>query len=98
MDVQFPDYSHLFEVTQRRLKDLQKKVLKRNGNSIEQDKFMFLIIGNLNLRFNTINLLIYNKNYDGVFALQRTLFELQLSFEAYMESSEKDKFTELTGN
>ncbi|WP_438845048.1 MULTISPECIES: DUF5677 domain-containing protein [unclassified Enterococcus] len=55
---------------------------------------MFLIVGNINLRFNTICLLIENNNLDGIFALQRTIFELQIAFEAYTNSEDKNKFVE----
>ncbi|EMF0103085.1 hypothetical protein O1E28_003070 [Enterococcus hirae] len=47
------------------------------------------------MRFNTICLLLENNNFDGVFPLQRTIFELQLVFEAYIDSDHRDKFIEL---
>ena len=56
---------------------------------------MFQIVGNINLRFNSMCLLIENNNWDGLFAFQRTLFELQLAFEVYMNSEDKNKLVEL---
>lgn len=92
MGYNFPSYQNLFEVTKRRLNRLKIIASKKTGELNDQDKFMFLIIGNINLRFNTICLLLKTNNYDGVFALQRTIFELQLAFEAYMQSDDKDEF------
>ncbi|EMF0421409.1 hypothetical protein IL099_002331 [Enterococcus hirae] len=95
MDLMIPEYKPLFELTKRRLRSLKKIANKKSGELDDQDKFMFLIVGNINLRFNTICLLIENNNYDGIFALQRTIFELQLAFKTYMDSEDKNKFIEL---
>lgn len=95
MDSMIPSYKPLFELTKRRLYRLKQRAINKSGKFDEQDQLMFLIIGNINLRFNTICLLIENNNYDGVFALQRTIFELQLALEAYMSSEDKGKFVEL---
>ncbi|OQO71048.1 hypothetical protein BH747_03335 [Enterococcus villorum] len=78
MDLMIPEYKPLFELTKRRLRDLKKIANKKFGELDDQDKFMFLIVGNINLRFNTICLLSENNIYDGIFALQRTIFELLL--------------------
>lgn len=95
MEYDFPSYQDLFEQTKRRLNNLKELAMKKNGRVEDEDKFMFMIVGNINLRFNTICLLLNNGNYDGIFALQRTLFELQLVFEAYMNSENKKHFLEL---
>ncbi|MGQ4224509.1 DUF5677 domain-containing protein [Enterococcus mundtii] len=92
MEYKFPSYQDLFEVTKRRLNGLKGHASKGTGKLNDQDAFMFMIIGNINLRFNTICLLLESNNYDGIFALQRTIFELQLSFEAYMQSDNKEEF------
>lgn len=92
MDYSFPSYQNLFEVTKRRLNRLKGHASRSTGKLNDQDAFMFMIIGNINLRFNTICLLLESNNYDGIFALQRTIFELQLAFEAYMQSDDKEEF------
>lgn len=92
MEYNFPSYQDLSEVTKRRLKGLKGHASKRTGKLNDQDAFMFMIIGNINLRFKTICLLLENNNYDGIFAIQRTIFELQLAFEAYMQSDDKEEF------
>lgn len=92
MECNFPSYQDLFEVTKRRLNGLKGHASKSTGKLNDQDAFMFMIIGNINLRFNTICLLLKSNNYDGIFALQRTIFELQLAFEAYMQSDNKEEF------
>jgi hypothetical protein len=68
MDLMIPEYKPLFKLTKRRLRGLKKIANKKFGELDDQDKFMFLIVGNINLRFNTICLLIENNNYDGIFA------------------------------
>ncbi|HAQ4310747.1 TPA: hypothetical protein IXR49_001007 [Enterococcus faecium] len=95
MNPVFPSYKDLFDLTKRRLQDLKKIATNKNGTISDQENFLFLIIGNINLRFNTICLLLENNNFDGVFPLQRTIFELQLVFEAYIDSDHRDKFIEL---
>ncbi|HCU82311.1 MAG TPA: hypothetical protein DGQ36_05585, partial [Enterococcus sp.] len=92
MDYSFPSYQNLFEVTKRRLNRLKGHASRSTGKLNDQDAFMFMIICNINLRFNTICLLLESNNYDGIFALQRTIFELQLAFEAYMQSDDKEEF------
>ncbi|MBE6173233.1 MAG: hypothetical protein E7153_10395 [Enterococcus faecium] len=92
MEYNFPSYQDLFKVTKRRLNGLKGHASKSTGELNDQDAFMFMIIGNINLRFNTICLLLESNNYDGIFALQRTIFELQLAFEAYMQSDDKEEF------
>ncbi|EPD1725717.1 DUF5677 domain-containing protein [Enterococcus faecalis] len=94
MDYNFPSYQKLFEVTKRRLKRLKNIASNSAGKLTDQDAFMFMIIGNINLRFNTICLLLESNNYDGIFVLQRSIFELQLAFQAYIPSHEKEKFIE----
>lgn len=94
MELNIPSYKELFEVTQRRLIRLKKRSIKKNGTFNDCDQLMFLLVGNMNLRFNSMCLLIENNNLDGIFALQRTIFELQLAFETYMNSEDKAKFVE----
>ncbi|MDT2691494.1 DUF5677 domain-containing protein [Enterococcus gallinarum] len=95
MDYKFPSYQKLFEVTKRRLKGLKNIASKSTGKLTDQDAFMFMIIGNINLRFNTICMLLESNNYDGIFVLQRSIFELQLAFEAYMKAHKKEEFLKL---
>lgn len=95
MNSVFPSYKDLFDLTKRRLQDLKKIATNKNGTISAQENFLFLIVGNINLRFNTICLLLENNNFDGVFPLQRTIFELQLVFKSYIDSDHKDKFIEL---
>ncbi len=95
MELTIPSYKELFEVTQDRLRRLRQKAIKQSGTLDACDEFMFQIVGNINLRFNSMCLLIENNNWDGLFAFQRTLFELQLAFEVYMNSEDKNKLVEL---
>lgn len=95
MKDEFPSYEKLFEETKRRLIRLKKIASSKTGELEDQDAFIFMIIGNINLRFNTICSLIEKHNFDGIFALQRTFFEMQLAFELYMKSENKDKYIEL---
>ncbi|MDO7880211.1 MAG: DUF5677 domain-containing protein [Enterococcus mundtii] len=95
MELTIPSYKELFKLTNRRLLRLKQRAIKKSGTLDDCDQLMFLIVGNINLRLNTICLLIENNNLDGVFALQRTIFELQLAFKAYMNSEDKNKFVEL---
>lgn len=95
MDKEFPSYKELFELTQRRLKRLKKIKEKKTGELKDTDAFLFLLIGNINLRLNTIFLLLENGITDGFFALQRTVFELQLAFDVYYRATDKEKFIQL---
>lgn len=95
MESLFPSYSFLFELTKRRLRGLKKIASKNTGKINDQDAFLFMLIGNINLRLNTICFLMENNISDGVYALQRTIYELQLAFEAYSKSYDKDKFLHL---
>lgn len=92
MLVKFPSYTKIFEETNRRLKTLEKLGTKKTGELEDTDKFLFLIVGNLNLRLNTIFFLLENNITDGVLPLQRTVFELQIAFKVYSESDEKERF------
>lgn len=92
MDYTFPSYKSLFDEIKRRLRRLRNIVSKNGGELEEQDAFILIIMGDINLRFNTICILLDSKNYDGIFALQRTLFEMQLVFELYMDTDDKDKY------
>lgn len=58
------------------------------------DTFLFLMVGNINLRLNSIFCLLENEITDGVFPLQRTVFELQVAFKAYSNSDKKELFLE----
>ncbi|NMP59575.1 DUF5677 domain-containing protein [Enterococcus mundtii] len=95
MEYNFPSYQDLFKVTKRRLNGLKGHASKRTGKLTDQDAFMFMIIGNINLRFNTICMLLESNNYDGIFVLQRSIFELQIAFEAYMKAHKKEEFLKL---
>ncbi|MGR5965490.1 hypothetical protein ACT7DB_18960 [Bacillus cereus] len=52
---------------------------------------MFYLVGNINLRINTIFHLMENDITDGVLPLQRTLFELQVAFDAVKSAEDEDK-------
>ncbi|MCB5953343.1 DUF5677 domain-containing protein [Enterococcus sp. BWT-B8] len=58
----------------------------------DEDAFLFLIVGNINLRLNTIFFLLENGITDGVLPLQRTVFEMQIAFKAYSNSEKKEDF------
>ena len=68
MELTIPSYKELFEVTQDRLRRLRQKAIKQSGTLDACDEFMFQIVGNINLRFNSMCLLIENNNWDGLFA------------------------------
>ncbi|MCB4848514.1 DUF5677 domain-containing protein [Bacillus tropicus] len=91
MNNNFPTYTKIFETTQRRLKSI-KKTGSRNKELDEADKLMFYLVGNINLRINTIFHLLKNDITDGVLPLQRTLFELQIAFEAFINAEDKERF------
>lgn len=58
----------------------------------EEIQFRLLLLAKSNKRLNTIFLLFNSNNFDGIFPLVRTLFELNLSFKPYIDSSEKLKY------
>ncbi|WP_257155453.1 DUF5677 domain-containing protein, partial [Bacillus cereus] len=68
-----------------------KKICSRNKEIGEVDKLMFYLLGNINLRINTIFHLLENGITDGVLPLQRTLFELQIAFDALRSAKDEDK-------
>ncbi|MCU5662858.1 DUF5677 domain-containing protein [Bacillus cereus] len=90
MNNKFPTYTIIFEVTQRRLKAMKKICIRHKGID-EVDKLMFYLVGNINLRINTIFHLLENGITDGVLPLQRTLFELQVAFDAIKSADDEDK-------
>lgn len=94
MMVEFPKYDEVFKDTQRRLRSLSKTLKKQNKMGNFND-FMFLIVGNINLRLNTMFFLMSNGNSDGVIPLQRTIFELQLALKAFVDANDKSKYLEL---
>ncbi|MGC4604819.1 DUF5677 domain-containing protein [Enterococcus faecium] len=95
MSNNFPSYSGLFKSTKRRLLKLEKIAQKRNAKLSDEDSFLFLIVGNINLRINTMFHLMESGIIDGVYPLQRTLFEMQLAFEAYSLADDKQRFLKL---
>lgn len=92
MSNDFPSYEKTFNETNRRLKSLKKLGEKKSGQLEPTDQFLFLIVGNIKLRINTIFCLLENGITDGVLPLQRTVFEMQVAFKAYSSSDEKEKF------
>ncbi|ONG91619.1 hypothetical protein BKK40_08790 [Bacillus cereus] len=90
MNDNFPNYTKIFEATQRRLKGI-KKICSRNKEIDEVDELMFYLVGNINLRINTIFHLLENNITDGVLPLQRTLFELQIAFDSLKSANDEDK-------
>ncbi|MBH0357711.1 DUF5677 domain-containing protein [Bacillus toyonensis] len=90
MNKEFPTYKKIFEATQRRLNALKKTCLRHKGID-EVDILMFYLVGNINLRINTIFHLMENNITDGVLPLQRTLFELQVAFDVVKSAEDEDK-------
>lgn len=90
MNNKLPTYTKIFEATQRRLKALKKTCL-RHKEIDEVDTLMFYLVGNINLRINTIFHLLENGITDGVLPLQRTLFELQIAFGTFASAEDEDK-------
>lgn len=88
MNTKFPTYIKICEETQRILKDI-KSVCSRNKEIDEVDELLFYLVGNINLRMNTIFHLLENNITDGVFPLQRTLFELLVAFNAFINATDK---------
>lgn len=88
MNKKFPTYIKIFEETQRILKDI-RRICSKNTEIDEVDELMFYLVGNINLRMNTIFHLLENNITDGVFPLQRTLFELQVAFNAFINATDK---------
>ncbi|EEU80238.1 hypothetical protein CUN31_01780 [Enterococcus faecalis] len=95
MSTQIISYKEIFELTIRRLNRLKEISIKKNNILTKEDEFLFLLMGNMNLRLNTIFLLLEHNNTDGVLPLQRTIFELNLAFQVYINSDDKEKFLSL---
>ncbi|OJD87558.1 MULTISPECIES: DUF5677 domain-containing protein [Bacillus cereus group] len=91
MNKKFPTYIKIFEETQRILKEM-RKICLRNKETDEVDELMFYLVGNINLRINTIFHLLENNITDGVLPLQRTLFELQVAFDAFANAEDKSAY------
>jgi hypothetical protein len=64
MELTIPSYKELFNLTKRRLFRLKQRAIKKSGTLDDCDQLMFLLVGNINLRFNTMCLLIENNNLD----------------------------------
>lgn len=95
MSDKFPSYTTIFNLTVRRIKGF-KKIKERSTEQLKpEDEFLFLIIGNINLRLKTIFFLLENDITDGIFPLQRSLFELQTAFQVYMNAENKTRFIEI---
>lgn len=92
MDVNFPSYTKIFDKTKRRLIRLRKLAEKSAGSLSPEDELLFQLVGNVNLRINSIFILLKNGTTDGVMPLIRTLFELQLAFSAYSLSENKQDY------
>ncbi|PEP88781.1 hypothetical protein COE95_18300 [Bacillus toyonensis] len=90
MNNNFPTYTIIFKETQIRLKEM-RKICSQNKEIDEVDELMFYLVGNINLRINTIFHLLENDITDGVIPLQRTLFELQVAFNAFTSAEDKVK-------
>jgi len=82
----------MFKETKIRLKEIREEC-SRNREISEVDDLMFYLVGNINLRLNTIFHLLENDITDGVLSLQRTLFELQIAFDAVKSAEDEDKKT-----
>ncbi|SCN41006.1 Uncharacterized protein BC067498_05501 [Bacillus cereus] len=91
MNENFPTYIKIFEETQRILKEM-RTIRLRNKGIDEADELMFYLVGNINLRINTIFHLLENNITDGVLPLQRTLFELQVAFDALTNAEDKNVY------
>lgn len=82
------NYESIFYKVSRRLKRLQGYSDTKNK---EYDSLLFLILGNINLRINTIFFLVNNSIFDGVFPLQRTIYEMNIAFKVCIDSNDKEK-------
>lgn len=72
------------------------KILSKNKNRFTDEvEFMFLLVGNINLRINTVCFLFENGISDGIMALHRSIFEIQVAFKSYFDSVNKDKYLEI---
>ncbi|MGN4822475.1 DUF5677 domain-containing protein [Bacillus cereus group sp. MYBK139-2] len=91
MNKKFPTYIKIFEETQRILKEI-RRICSKNKEIDEVDELMFYLVGNINLRMNTIFHLLENNITDGVLPLQRTLFELQIAFDTFRNAEDKDRY------
>lgn len=89
------NYESIFYKITRRLRRFQKY---SNTEKKEENSLLFLILGNMNLRLNTIFFLIKNSMLDGVFPLQRTIFEMNIAFKVYIDSNNKEEFLKVYKN
>ncbi|MGY3703705.1 hypothetical protein BW731_10680 [Vagococcus martis] len=85
-------YESIFYKVGRRLKRLQ------TYSNNEYDTLLFLILGNMNLRINTLFFLVNNSTFDGVFPLQRTIYEMNISFKVYIDANNKKEMLEVYKN
>ncbi|HDR7594819.1 TPA: hypothetical protein QCX59_004013 [Bacillus mycoides] len=92
MNSEFPTYTEIFKETKIRLKEIREEC-SQNREISEVDDLMFYLVGNINLRLNTIFHLLENDITDGILSLQRTLFELQIAFDAVKSAGDEDKKT-----
>ncbi|HDR7648562.1 TPA: hypothetical protein QCX74_005910 [Bacillus mycoides] len=92
MNSEFPTYTKIFEETKIRLKEIREEC-SQNREISDVDDLMFYLVGNINLRLNTIFHLLENNITDGTLPLQRTLFELQVAFDALTSTEDEDKKT-----
>ncbi|AGE81697.1 DUF5677 domain-containing protein [Bacillus thuringiensis] len=92
MNSEYPTYTKIFEEAKTILKEIRKEYSQDRKTS-DVDDLMFYLAGNINLRLNTIFHLLENNITDGVLPLQRTLFELQIAFDALTNAENKDKKT-----
>ncbi|MDR1017138.1 MAG: DUF5677 domain-containing protein [Lachnospiraceae bacterium] len=95
MDIKFPSYRSLFEETKIQLNSLMEIALDDLEIEKDKNKFIFLLVGNINLKINTICFLLENNIVDSIIGLQRIIFELQIAFQSYCSSNNKENFLEL---
>ncbi|WP_312694919.1 DUF5677 domain-containing protein [Leuconostoc pseudomesenteroides] len=90
----FPDFESIFEEGKKQLLYLKTKAIS-NANLDEltpEDKLLFDLVGNMNIRLNTMLFLLKNNMTDGVSILERTIFELHIAFVTYSHSKNKSDF------
>ena len=56
----FPSFQSNFEAGKRRLRKLKKIATNKTGTLDTQDAFLFILVGNINIRLNTIAFLMAN--------------------------------------
>lgn len=95
------NYEFAYRKFIRILKRFEKIYEKNFNKSFDDDdvlKFMFMLFGNINNRFNTIFMIVDSSYMDGIESLIRTSFEMNIALLVFMKSNEKEKFIKAYNN